>query len=317
MAKPKILLILSENWTLTHGQDLSSLIDWAAMAEQAGIWGLMLSEHLCLGPEAGSRGREANERAYMAPGNQDPATPWPSSMLLAAAIASRTTAIQVVLSSIIAPLRHPVALAKDLATLDCLLKGRLIVQPTVSWHRDEYDCLGVDFAQRGRMLDEHLDAWKLLWADSPATFAGSFYRFKDCYCEPKPLRLGGPLLWFGGESLHAPLLRRIAKHGAGFHPFGAPSVQDLQALRRALASAGKDYASFPKIGGIRAAFTGDDRPARLADSMGSIPPQMANGFDTFCVKPNQFIDDAAQLREFLGNLVEAFDALTIHDEMPT
>jgi len=46
------------------------------------------------------------------------------------------------------------------------------VQPTVSWHREEYDALGVDFRRRGAMLDEHLAAWKALWGPSPATYRG-------------------------------------------------------------------------------------------------------------------------------------------------
>ena len=172
MVTAKTLLILSENWTLAGGQDLGALVDWAVMAERAGIWGVMISEHICLGPDAGSKGREPNERAYMAPGNQDPETPWPSSLLLNAAIASRTTTLKLANCAIIAPLRHPVDLAKQLATLDCLSDGRLIVQPTVSWHKQEYECLGVDFHRRGKLLDEHLKAWQLLWAPSPATFEG-------------------------------------------------------------------------------------------------------------------------------------------------
>lgn len=309
MAKPKILLILSENWTLAHGQDMASLIEWAVMAEQAGVWGIMLSEHIALGPSAGSRGREANPRAYMAPGNQDPATPWPSSTLLAAAIAARTTRLHVALCALIAPLRHPVAVAKELATLDCIAQGRLVVQPTVSWHKDEYDALGVDFTRRGRLLDEHLAAWQLLWAKSPATFTGEHYSFRDCYCDPKPVSPGGPALWFGAQEVGPHLLRRIARHGSGFHPFGAPSDADLALLRDSLAAAGRDPATFAMIGGIRARFPSDDRPAVLAECVASIEPQLRRGFDTFCVKPNQFIDDARAMPAFLAELVERFAAL--------
>ncbi|MGI9232589.1 MAG: LLM class flavin-dependent oxidoreductase [Woeseiaceae bacterium] len=309
MAAPKILLLLSENWTITDKQDLTSLVDWSVMAERAGIWGVMISEHVCLGPSAGDKGRESNKRAYMAPGNQDPATPWPSSMLLQAAIAARTSTLRLACCAIIAPLRHPVDLAKQLATLDCLSNGRLIIQPTVSWHKDEYDCLGVDFHRRGKLLDEHLKAWQLLWAESPATFDGDNYQFENCYCDPKPVRPGGPELWFGGQSMSSPLMRRLADYGSGFHPFGAPSDEDLQKLKRGLQAAGKDYDSFPKIGGIRAQFTSDSAPATLQDSMESIKPQIDMGFDTFCVKPNQFVDNATEMEGFLDDLVAAFDKL--------
>ena len=62
-----------------------------------------------------------------------------------AAVAAATTRIRLVASAVIPPLRHPLLIAKDLATLDLLTEGRLVVQPTVSWHRAEYEALGVPF----------------------------------------------------------------------------------------------------------------------------------------------------------------------------
>lgn len=306
MTSPKIMLILSENWTLTARQNLRSLVDWVVIAEECGIDGVMLSEHISLGPGAGARGREPNERAYAAPGNQDPATPWPSSLLLLSAIAARTTKIRLFAGAIIAPLRQPVHLAKQLATLDCLAEGRLIVQPTVSWHQDEYGHLGVSFPNRGKLLDEHLAAWGVLWRDTPASFEGEFYRFNDVYLEPKPYRPGGPVLWFGGQSLHPALLRRLVRYGQGFHPFGPPTADDLAQLTAAMQAAGRDINELELIGGIRAAFPDAHSPANLEQALASIPPQLAQGYTTFCVKPNQFIDHAAELRSFCERLVHAF-----------
>jgi len=306
---PKILLILSENWTIAGGRDLRELVDWAVIAEQAGIDGVMISEHISLGPGAGAKGREPNERAYMAPGNQDPATPWPDSLLLLSAIAARTSTLRLFAGAIIVPLRHPVHLAKQLATLDCLSEGRLIVQPTVSWHQEEYGHLGVPFNKRGKLLDEHLEAWQLLWQVSPATYHGEFYHFDDCYCDPKPWRAGGPTLWIGGQSLHGALLRRLIRYGSGFHPFGMPSDEELARLARSIAEAGRDPGDIEIIGGIRATFPDDDSPADLDLAMASIPPQIDKGFTTFCVKPNQFIDDAAQMTDFCARLVEEFTRL--------
>ena len=111
----------------------------------------------------------------------------------------------------------------DLATLDLLSQGRLVVQPTVSWHRAEYDALGVPFDARGALLDEHLAAWSILWRDSPASFEGTHHSFHDVFLEPKPFRPEGPTLWFGGSSLHERLLRRIVTYGRGFNPLGRPA----------------------------------------------------------------------------------------------
>ena len=80
----------------------------------------MVSEHIVLGPNAGKHGVMANPRDYAEPGNQDPHTPWPSSLLLLAAIAAVTTRLRLFAAAIIPPLRHPLQLAKDLATLDLL-----------------------------------------------------------------------------------------------------------------------------------------------------------------------------------------------------
>lgn len=313
--KPKIMLILSENWTLVDGQDLCTLVDWAVAAETAGIDAVMLSEHVSLGPAAGANGREKNNRAYMAPGNQDPATPWPSSLLLMSAIAARTGVLRIFGGAVIAPLRHPIQLAKDLATLDCLANGRLIVQPTVSWHEEEYRQLGVPFNQRGKLLDEHLQAWRLLWSESPASFSGEFYNFEDCYLEPKPWRSGGPLssgalLWFGGQAMSGPVLRRLVEYGSGFHPFGAPSKADFEKLGSAMDAAGRSMAELELVGGIRADLPDHDAPADLAQAMHSIPPQMEQGFTTFCVKPNQFMDGDETIEDFCARLVQSFGQLS-------
>src|SRR5256712_4439290 len=112
-------------------------------------------------------------------------------MVLLGAIAASTTRLRLVAGSVIAPLRHPLQVAKALATLDLLAEGRLVVQPTVGWHRSEYDAMGVPFGARGELLDEHLAAWGVLWRNDPASFAGRHYRFSDVYLEPKPHRSDG------------------------------------------------------------------------------------------------------------------------------
>src|ERR671917_2941606 len=153
----------------------------AVEAADAGVDAVMLSDHVVLGASAGLKGRPANPKEYAAPGNQDPATPWPDSVVLMSGIAAATTRLRIVAGAIIAPLRHPVLLAHQLATLDLLTEGRLVVQPTVSWHREEYAALGVDFAARGRLLDEHLAAWRAAWTDSPASFRGEHYAFDEVW----------------------------------------------------------------------------------------------------------------------------------------
>ena len=298
------LMILTELQTLVPGDDLRSIVDLAVVAEDAGFDAVMLSEHVALGPSANANGEPMNLREYAAPGNQDPMMSWPSSMLMASAIAARTSRIRIVLGAIIAPLRHPVSLAKDLATLDRLSEGRLVFQPTVSWHRDEYEALGVDFTKRGRILDEVLDAMDLLWRDSPASFDGEFFSFSDVFSEPKPWRSSGPKMWLGGQSMHPPLVRRIVRFADGFHPFGSPSPEDLATLESALGAAGRRLDDLEMIGGTRATFDTPDSVADLELSMATIPAQIEAGYTTFCMKPSQHTDDVADVPRICREMVE-------------
>lgn len=300
---PRLLLILTENHTMRPRPDVGDLVDFAVQAEQAGIDGVMVSEHVVLGPSANAAGLPANPRDYALPGNQDPATPWPSPIVLLSAIAAATERIRLVAGAIISPLRHPLALAKDLATLDRLSRGRLIVLPTVSWHADEYAALGVPFGSRGDLLDEQLEIWSRAWAGSPVAFDGRHYRFGEVWVEPQPLRPGGPALWFGGSSVHRRLIDRIVRYGSGFNPLGQPDDAGLARLERALISAGRSPAEIEYVGGTRGIFTRPDGVADLDQALAGIPAQVARGFTTICVKPSQFIDDTARMGDFCRQLV--------------
>jgi alkanesulfonate monooxygenase SsuD/methylene tetrahydromethanopterin reductase-like flavin-dependent oxidoreductase (luciferase family) len=204
---------------------------------------------------------------------------------------------------VIAPLRHPLLLAKQLATLDLLSEGRLVVQPTVSWHEQEYEALAVPFHQRGAILDEQLEAMTAAWRDTPAAFEGRHFRFAEVYLEPKPFRPEGPRMWFGGQSLHAPLLRRLVRYGHGFHPFGSPTPAELEQLRAALAAAGRDSGELEMVGGIRGTFADETSVADLAQATEAIPGQLAQGYTSICFKPSMFTDDIEQVGPLCRELV--------------
>jgi probable F420-dependent oxidoreductase len=306
---PRFVLVLSENWTLTGGRDLPVLVRWAREAEDAGFDAVMISEHIVLGPDAGSGGVMRNPREYALPGNQDPRTPWPSSLVLLAAIASVTSRLRLAAAAVLAPLRHPLALARDLGTLDLLSEGRLVVQPTVSWSRDEYAALGVPFENRGALLDEQLEIWNLLWQGSPVSYTGRHYGFEDVYFEPRAHRPHGPRMWFGGRRLHGRLLDRLVRYGHGFHPLGRPAPGELARLRTAMAGAGRDAAGLEMIGGTRPVFPDDRSCAPLAPALESVPEQIAEGFTTFCVKPPHFLDAPDGVGAFCREVIKRTDAL--------
>jgi probable F420-dependent oxidoreductase len=292
---PRVVLVLSENWTLIDPRDLRAAVRIAEEAEAAGVDTVMLSEHVVMGPSAGAAGIMGNPRDYAAPGNQDPATPWPDSIVLAAAIAAATSRIRIALAAVIAPLRHPLLLAKQLATLDLLSEGRLVVQPTVSWQRDEYAALGVAFDRRGAILDEQLAAMQRAWRDTPASFSGRYFTFSDVYLEPKPYRPQGPRMWFGGMTLHEPLLRRLVRYGDGFHPFGTPTRDELDRLATAMRAAGRDPEALELVGGIRGSFPSATGTADLETALATVAGQLAQGYTAICFKPSMYTDDPASV----------------------
>ncbi len=308
--KPKLVSVLTENWTMTDPRDIRGIVRMAQEAEDAGFDMIMISDHVLLGPSAGSEGRMENPRDYAMPGNQDPATEWPSSIVMLSAIAAATTRIRVGGIALIAPLRHPLALAKDLATLDLLSEGRLVIQPTVSWHKDEYDALGVPFNKRGKILDEDLEIWRRVWAESPASFHGEFFDFTDVYIDPKPCTPKGPAMWFGGESLTDPVLNRLVKYGSGYHPLGRPKAEDVAKLRAGLETAGRSIDEIEMVGGTRVEFPDAHSVAPLPEALEGIPAQLDMGFSTFCIKPSIFIDERDRHAEFCREVVRRVDALT-------
>ena len=301
---PRLVLVLTENWNLVSERDPMALVGLAKEAEEAGVDAVMLSEHVVLGAAAAADGLMSNPRDYALPGNQDPATPWPSSIVLLSAIAAATERLRLVAGAILAPLRHPLLLARELGTLDLLSAGRLVVLPSVGWHEQEYDALGVDFRRRGRLLDEQLAVWEAAWRGSPLSFSGEFFRFDDVWLEPAAFRPEGPRLWFGGGSVHPALVRRMAAYGSGFNPLGTIPDEGLALLADGLRAAGRDPSEIEMVGGLRGTFPDDESTADLAEAVeDAVPRQLARGFSSFCFKPNQFIDDAAHWRELCREAV--------------
>lgn len=299
-------MVLSENWTLTPPGELRRLVELARTAEDCGVHTVMLSEHIVLGADSAATGTMTNPRDYAAPGNQDPSTPWPDSVVLASAIAGATSTLRVALAAIITPLRHPLALAKQLGTLDLLAEGRLVVQPTVSWSESEYAALGVPFAERGAILDEQLAAMDAAWTappDEPTSFHGHHFFYDDVWCEPR--RGVAPSMWFGGERLPDALVQRIVRYGSGFHPFGTPTTNELAKLAEALAAAGRSLDELELVGGIRGTFVGSDDVADLDLALATISSKIAAGYRSICFKPSMFTDDCDEVADICVRVVRA------------
>lgn len=296
-------MVLTENDAIVESRDLRGLVEMAVTAEAAGIEGVMLSEHVLLGPDSGAAGEMANLRDYAAPGNQSPATAWPNSIVLLSAIAQATTTLRLVAGAIIAPLRHPLLLAKELGTLDLLSQGRLVVLPTVSWSRDEYAALGVPFSERGKILDEQLEILAKSWGPYPFSHQGKYFEFGDVWLEPGAFRPTGPSLWFGGQGMNPAQVRRMVRYGSGLNPFGPLTDDDIAALATGLQEAGRDLSEIEMVGGIRGTFHSSDDIADIEVALADLPRQLEQGFTTICFKPAMFVRSADEVGDFCRYLV--------------
>ena len=306
--KPKVVLAMSELFTLLDPAQEHRHVEFARAAEAAGIEGLFVSEHVVMGPSAGALGRPENPRGFVRPGMQDPTTPWPAPLIKLAAMAGATSRVRLISAALIAPLRHPILLAKELATMDMMSNGRFTVMPGVSWHDEEYQALQIDFSTRGRRLDEHLAIWKILWEDTPAAYDGEFYQFADTHFAPKP-RPGGIKMWFGGDRLRPSLLNRICTYGDGLF-LGFPLTRDDRtSLERAMTEAGRQVDELEVMGWLAPTMPAEGAADIDATLDELVALRVEQGCDLIAIKPACFIDDPDEMAGFCRHVVARIDSM--------
>ncbi|HIL94404.1 MAG TPA: LLM class F420-dependent oxidoreductase [Pseudomonadales bacterium] len=163
--------------------------------------------------------------------------PLPDPLIWMAYVAARTSTIKLGTGILILPQHNPVITAKQIATLDSMSKGRIIIGVGVGWLEEEFDALGADFATRGARTDEYIAAMRALWSQDAPTFDGEFVQFKGAYCRPQPVNGNVPII-IGGHTRAA--ARRAGRIGDGFFPARGIS-EDLIRLARTTAHAnGRD-----------------------------------------------------------------------------
>lgn len=299
--KPKIIIAMSELFTLLGPAEERRHLDFGRIAEDAGIDGLFVSEHVVMGPSSCYLGPPENPREFVTPGHQDPRTPWPSPLIKLAALAGATQDIRLLSCALIAPFRHPILLAKDIATLETISNGRLTILPSVSWQQEEYTALEIPWHERGARLDEHLQIWKLLWKESPTSFSGRFYKFQETYFEPKPQT--DPRIWIGGSALTSKVIERISKYGSGFFPAFVPSDADWQILNGIIRDSKCDAGDFEITGWLLPHFPNAHTVASIDEAIDRIPAMVSLGYNTIAIKPSCFIDDPNNFKDLCRRIV--------------
>src|SRR5262250_1917009 len=178
-----------------------------------------------------------------------------------ALIAGATRRVLLGTTVLIVPYRNAVVTAKMVSSLDALSGGRVVLGIGAGWVAAESAMLGVPFAERGPMTDEHLRAMQELWTSNTPSFAGTYTQFSGLSFEPKPVQKPHPPIWVGGHSRAA--LRRAVDFGAAWHPINRPPDE----LR-----------------------TGQAELARLCQARGrAIPPALTLRNDIRVLRPGQSV----------------------------
>ena len=219
--------------------DAETLVHLARRAEALGIDSIWVSDHL-LAPTGVRSIYPYDRRPDAKPGDMGVIEHFYEPLTTLAYLAGHTSRIRLGVSAYIVPYRNPVLTAKQVATLDALSGGRLVLAVGVGWLREEFDALGVPFGGRGRRTDEYLAICRALWTEDVASYEGTITRLPPVRSLPKPRQKPHPPIWVAGNSAAARM--RAVRIGQGWHAIDlspeelTPLVQDL---RRSLRAAGR------------------------------------------------------------------------------
>jgi probable F420-dependent oxidoreductase len=205
---------------------VAQLPDLAMLAEELGFDGISVPDHVVYVTEYSS--------AY--PYTDDSVAPWgaemewPDPFVSIAGMAARTERLRFLTGIFVLSLRHPLTVAKSLATLAAATGDRVECGVGVGWLKEEFEALDLDFHTRGRRTDEAIEVMRKVWSGEPVSHRGRFYEFPELTVRPAP---PSPVpIYIGGGSDAA--IERAARIGDGFiPPVGAQ--EETARYRRALA----------------------------------------------------------------------------------
>jgi probable F420-dependent oxidoreductase len=231
----------------------------ATIAEDNGFESLWTVEHVVV-PEGYASAYPYSASGRM-PGPEN--SPIPDPLIWLTWVAAATTRLRLATGILILPQRNPAVLAKELSTLDLLSGGRVTLGVGVGWLEEEFDALGVPFAERGKRTDEYIEALRALWTEEVSSYRGRFVDFERLNSYPKPVQAGGIPIAVGGHTVAA--AKRAGRLGDEFFPgVGTPdALTELISVMRASArDAGRDAEAI----GVTAGGAMDlDGVKRLAD----------------------------------------------------
>lgn len=256
-------------------------IDLAQHAERAGYASVWVTDHIVLPEVRDARYPHNASGTFPYTAEQDIHEP----LVLLGALAAATARVEIGVAVLVIPYRHPLLVAKMLATIDQVSAGRVVLGAGVGWLRDEFDALGLApdvFEHRGTVTDEYLDVIRAAWT-SPGPFEhhGRFLQFGPVGARPGPRRLPHPPIWIGGKGERA--LRRTVARGDGYFAISSDPAMlaaEVTRLRDLEGAAGRAHrpATVALIDGIVVTDEplGNDRPP-----LHGTPEQILDGCRSF------------------------------------
>ena len=221
--------------SITRPEFVSDLVE---LLEECGVESVWTVEHVVVAEDYEPRYPYSPD-GRMPSGGGEIAMPDPLEWLAFAA--ARTQTLRLGTSVVVASQHSAAILAKRVATLDALSRGRVLLGVGLGWQKEEYEAIGVPYRARGRRLDETIEAMRALWGPGPSTYRGRHVSFERVHCDPKPFRPEGVPIVIGGSSEVA--ARRAGRLGDGFYPY-VISAEDLakrlELIRATAREAGRD-----------------------------------------------------------------------------
>ena len=197
-------------------------VKFAQAAEAAGIESLWTVEHVVV--PSGYASEYPYDPSGKMPGGET--SPIPDPLIWLSYLAAQTTTLRLATGIVILPQRNPVVLAKELATLDMMSKGRVEFGIGVGWLAEEFEAIGVPFSERGARTDDYVAVMRSLWTGEKATHHSEFINFDACIALPTPAQQTIPI-HVGGHTDFA--AKRAGRLGDGFFP-GRGSHAELDRL---------------------------------------------------------------------------------------
>lgn len=308
-ARPKLSLYL-RTFSDQPDQDWRVTLDTARAMDAAGVDRVVVSDHVVFGENLDAY---ADPAAGGTAGGRQPTGPdgdWLEPLILLTAVAATTTRIRLGTGVLLAALRRPAVLAKQLATLDALSGGRVDLGVGVGWQREEYEAVGLRFERRGRLLDHTLEVCQTLWTQRRASYRSPELTFDGIHQMPKPVQPGGIPIWVSG-TVNPAVARRLGRFGKRWIPWG-PAIRDLggavPAMRQAIADSGADPGDL-QVQGSAALVQGSDGSVDVRASVAGVPQIVAAGA-TDIRFGGALPADPDRARELLADLVAAFRQVT-------